>query len=138
MTQKLTQREVAPTLQRLAQQQKQCCAICQHPFTARDYAVLDHDHVTGYIRGAVHNSCNGAEGRVSTKARLSHTGVLSKDYLIGLGKYLEHHKVIHMPLIYPTHKNDDEKRIARNTKARKRRARLNRKAPSGRTTPKDN
>lgn len=32
------------------------CAICQEPL--RDYQVLDHDHVTGFVRGVLCGGCN--------------------------------------------------------------------------------
>lgn len=35
------------------------CAVCQHQYRK---LVLDHDHATGLVRGALCNGCNGAEG----------------------------------------------------------------------------
>jgi len=69
------------------------CEICGMVFTKRDYAVLDHCHETGKVRGAIHNSCNGGEGKVRHKASWSHKGVSKTDFLIGLGKYLEKYKL---------------------------------------------
>lgn len=122
MAQKLTASQVPTVLKQLVAKQGNKCAICGHHFTDRDGAVLDHNHDTGFIRGAIHRSCNGAEGKVKTKAHLGHRGVAAYDYLIGLGKYLENHKTPKFMLLHPTHLSDVEKREIRNTKARMARA----------------
>ena len=114
--------EVSSVLDQLVRKQKNRCGVCGKPFTARDKPVLDHCHDTGFIRGALHNSCNGAEGRVKTKAKLGHKGVSAADYIIGLGKYLAEHKTPTYKLIHPTHKSEEQKRLERNAKARKLRA----------------
>jgi hypothetical protein len=118
MPQQIRASQVASVLTQLVKRQKNKCAICNKPFTSRDKPVLDHCHTTGFIRGALHNSCNGAEGRVKTKAHLGHKGVSAYEYLIGLGKYLEHHASPKVNLIHPTHMTEEQKRIQRNTKAR--------------------
>ncbi len=115
--------EVKSVCDQLVKRQGSKCAICGKPFTPRDKAVLDHCHTTGFIRGALHNSCNGAEGRVKTKAHLGHKGVSAADYIIGLGKYLEEHQTPSFNLIHPTHMTEEQKRLKRNTKARAARAR---------------
>lgn len=123
MAKQLKSNQVASVLDQLVKRQGNKCAICGKPFTQRDRPVLDHCHDTGYIRGALHNSCNGAEGRVKTKAYLGHKGVHAHDYIIGLGKYLEKHSKPQIQLIHPTHMTDDQKRLKRNAKARAARAR---------------
>ncbi len=115
--------EVKSVLDQLVGKQGKKCAVCGKPFTPRDRPVLDHCHTTGFIRGALHNSCNGAEGRVKTKAMLGHKGVSSADYIIGLGKYLDKTKTPQYNLIHPTHMTEQQKREQRNAKARAARAR---------------
>lgn len=122
MARQLKASEVASVLAQLVKKQKNRCAVCGLPFTPRDGAVLDHCHDTGFIRGALHRSCNGAEGRVKTKARLGHKGVGASDFIIGLGKYLESHATPQYNLIHPTHETEEQKRIKRNARARKLRA----------------
>ncbi|QDP66073.1 MAG: putative recombination endonuclease VII [Prokaryotic dsDNA virus sp.] len=122
MARRLKVSELASVRKQLVTKQKNRCTICSKPFTAKDDAVVDHCHDTGFIRGAVHRSCNQAEGRVKTKARLGHRGVGAYEYIIGLGKYLESHSKPHLQLLHPTHRTEDEKRIERNKKARKLRA----------------
>jgi len=119
---KLKSSETAGVLKQLVTKQGNVCAVCNKPFTKRDYAVLDHCHKSGFIRGALHNSCNGAEGRVKSKAQMGHSGVSPTDYVIGLAAYLTFHKKIHYPLIMHNHLNEDEKRLKKNAKARKTRA----------------
>lgn len=123
MTQQMRPNQVDSVLKQLVARQGNKCAICNMPFSGRDKAVLDHDHDTGFIRGALHNSCNGTEGRIKAVARRGHRGVGSYDYLIGLGKYLEKHSTVQVALIHPTHMTPDQQRIARNAKARASRAR---------------
>ena len=122
MVRQLKPSEVASILAQLLAKQGKKCEVCGNPFTPRDYPVLDHDHTTGYIRGALHNSCNGAEGRVKTKAHLGHKGVSADDYLIGLGKYLEANKTPRYRFIHPAHMTEEQKRLQRNAKARTARA----------------
>ena len=119
---KLKVSETAGVLKQLVAKQSHVCAICGKGFTKADGAVLDHCHKTGFIRGALHRSCNGGEGKVRIKAQWSHKGVTPDDYLIGLGQYLQVHKTPKYPLIYHTHKDEDEKRLATNAKARRKRA----------------
>lgn len=123
MAKQLKSNQVASVLDQLVKRQSNKCAICGKPFTRQDRPVLDHNHDTGFIRGALHNSCNGAEGRVKTKAYLGHKGVHAYEYLIGLGKYLEAHSKPQIQLIHPTHMTDEQKRLKRNAKARAARVR---------------
>jgi len=117
--------EVAIVLQKLVLHQASKCAVCGHPFTKRDGAVLDHNHTTGHVRGAIHRSCNGAEGKVRFKAMLCHTGISSEKFVIGLGKYLEHHSKPRINLIHPDHLSKEDKiklqRRKRATKIKSRR-----------------
>lgn len=115
--------EVKGVLDQLVAKQGKKCGVCGLPFTPRDRPVLDHCHTTGYIRGALHNSCNGAEGRVKSKANLGHKGVSAHDYIVGLGKYLELNAKPRFNLIHPTHMTADQQRLQRNAKAKAARAR---------------
>mgnify|MGYP001943377607 CR=1 FL=1 len=96
--------------------------MCKKKIIGRDVAVLDHDHDTGFIRGVLHASCNGIEGRMKSLAQRGHKGVTSAEYIIGLGKYLEHHKQPRIGALHPTHKTEQQKKDARNARARKARA----------------
>ena len=122
MTRQLKNNEIAAVRQQLLKRQGGRCAVCGHVIAGRDKSVLDHDHDTGFIRGVLHSSCNGIEGRMKSLAHRSHKGVLSADYIIGLGKYLEHHKKPRIGAFHPSYKTEQQKKDARNAKARKARA----------------
>lgn len=122
MIRQLKTNEVESVLSQLVKKQDNKCAICGQFFTQRDYPVLDHDHDTGFIRGALHNSCNGTEGKIKVRAHFGHSGVSAYSYLIGLGKYLEAHKKPMWNFIHPNHLSENEKRLVRNKKARIKRA----------------
>ena len=123
MARQLRPSEVKSVCDQLVKRQGNVCAVCSQKFTPRDKAVLEHCHTTGFIRGALHNSCNGAEGRVKSKAHLGHKGVAADDYIIGLGVYLLRHKTPQFNLIHPTHMTEDQKRLQRNAKAKAARVR---------------
>ncbi|MEH6358729.1 MAG: endonuclease domain-containing protein [Pseudomonadales bacterium] len=125
---KLKVSETAGVLKQMVARQGHVCAVCDKGFTKTDGPVLDHCHKTGFIRGALHRSCNGGEGKVRVKAQWSHKGVTPDEFLIGLGKYLDVHKKPRYPLIYHSHKSDDEQRLAKNAKARRKRATAKKKA----------
>ncbi|WCA46218.1 recombination DNA endonuclease [Caulobacter phage DCM] len=97
------------------------CALCGKAGVASD-PVLDHCHKTGAVRGTLHRSCNALLGKVENNAgRFGVAGHLM-EFCFGIGPYLQKHKFPITGLIHPTHKTEDEKRIARNAKARKTRA----------------
>ncbi len=78
--------------------------------------MLDHCHTTGAVRGTLHRSCNSLLGKVENNA--ARFGVKSLPaFLNGAAKYLQRHTTNITGLIHPTHKSEDEKRLARNAKA---------------------
>ena len=52
----------------LVKKQGGLCALCGLPFTPGT-EVLDHDHLTGHVRGAIHRACNSTLGRVENGRR---------------------------------------------------------------------
>ena len=94
--------------------------MCQLPGVDGD-PVLDHCHTTGAVRGTLHRSCNSLLGKVENNA--ARFGIKSLPaFLHGCAGYLQRHATNITGLIHPTHKTDDEKRLARNKKAVKVRA----------------
>lgn len=113
--------------------QQGLCPLCKKPIdltrmgTGSGY-VVDHDHITGEIRGVLHRGCNGAEGKVFN-AIARWTG-LGQDYtktiewMKNLIQYLE---APGYGVIYPDHKTAAEReeaaRLKRNKEAALKRAR---------------
>lgn len=117
---KLKTTEVATARLDLLQAQAYRCGLCKLVCNAGD-AVLDHDHGTGAIRATLHRSCNALLGKVENNYRRYGVSNLAA-WAQGMPAYLQQHAVNRTGLLHPSHKTADEKRIARNTKARKARA----------------
>lgn len=114
--------EVAQVRLALVKAQKGRCPLCPRPLKPQD-AVLDHDHDKGHIRAAVHRGCNGAEGKIKgALKRYVGRDVDPTEYLRRLADYLTRHETPQVPLYHPTHRTPEEKRLAKNAAARKRRA----------------
>ncbi|AGZ17269.1 putative DNA endonuclease VII [Proteus phage PM16] len=122
---KITRGQVRSTSLKLLKEQGGLCAVCLKPIdlSIKGEMVLDHSHDTGLIRGVLHRSCNSSEGKVANAA--GRWGAKSMDYkdiiqyLKQLIQYLEKEPT---NLIYYNHLTEEEKRVQRNTKERKRRA----------------
>lgn len=85
--------------------------------------MLDHCHQTGAIRSVLCRTCNGGEGKVKTSAVRYGRGLLNYiEWLENLAKYLRHHTDNPSKLMYPSHKTEEDKRLAKNKKARQQRA----------------
>lgn len=97
------------------------CALCGLDLKLPD-AVMDHDHDTGFCRGVLHRGCNSLLGKIENNHKRYGVPQVGA-FLHGAAKYLSTHAFPPAdPLIYPTHKTAEEKRVARNAKARKARA----------------
>lgn len=94
--------------------------MCKLPGVSND-PVLDHCHTTGAVRGTLHRSCNALLGKVENNAARFGVRSLSA-FLHGAASYLQLHTTNITGLTHPTHKTEDEKRLARNLKAVKKRA----------------
>lgn len=105
----------------LSKRQGGLCAICQTPLTLAG-SCLDHDHYTGQIRGVLCRNCNGIEGKIKNLVVRGKRNMLMKDYLGRIILYWIHHEQDRTGLMHPTHLTEDEKRVKRNEKARKTRA----------------
>lgn len=96
------------------------CALCKLP-CSYPQAVLDHDHSTGAVRGVLHRGCNALLGKVENNHR--RYGVVSlAAFCAGVAGYIMKHITNITGTLHPTFKTDEEKRLARNAKARKTRA----------------
>ena len=116
---KLKAKEIKEWRDKLLKRQKGVCPLCKQELLPED-AVLDHCHVTGHIRGALHGGCNRAEGKaINWIYRTKSDDPV--EFAKNLAKYWKK-DYSELP-IHPTHKTPEEKRLARNAKARKARSR---------------
>lgn len=117
---KLKYSEIAPFRNAMLRSQGGRCALCQLPCSEAD-ACLDHDHQTGFVRGVLHRSCNALLGKVENNEKRYGIKSLTA-FLHGAATYLQNHGLRTTGTLHPKHKTDEEKRLARNAKARKKRA----------------
>lgn len=117
---KLKVSEIATVRLQLLQKNSMRCALCSLPCST-EQAVLDHCHSSGLVRDTLHRSCNALLGKVENNFKRYGVSNLSA-FLHGCVAYLQRHETPVTDMIHPTHKTADEKRLARNAKAKKARA----------------
>lgn len=114
--------EVRGYREELLREQGGKCALCGEAITGNE-AVLDHCHTTGRIRGVLHRGCNAGLGHIENNApryRLTDIRRLTK-WLRAIPAYIHGQYEDHP--FHPTYRTEEEKRLRRNTLARKRRER---------------
>ena len=121
---RLTTAQVAPARAKLLQLQKYKCPLCQGSMKGGGKKpALDHNHDTGYIRDVLCLNCNGMEGKIHNLARRGGGKDGAHAFVCALIRYWERHEEPqHGGILHPTHKTAEEKRLATNAKARKKRA----------------
>ena len=130
MHRKLKTTEVTPARDILLKKQEYLCPLCTGRMkTLKDkQPVLDHCHTSGFIRDVLCRNCNGIEGKVFNLARRARNTLTETQWLKNLIDYHERHATPqHGGVLHPTHKTEAEKRLARNKKAREKRAALKEK-----------
>ncbi len=115
--------EVALYRAKLMLAQGRKCALCGQTMKPAD-ACLDHDHHSGAIRAVLCRNCNRGEGRVRTVATACKRSGTQLEWLKSLVEYLTKHQYPQTQFLHPTFKTDEEKRLARNKRAQRRRAAL--------------
>lgn len=119
--QKLTYAGVATVRATLLLRQGGKCALCG---CAPKTPCLDHCHTNGWVRGVLCSGCNAMLGKLENnrgRYGLSDFGKFTQ-FLGRVAGYLHQHSTGPTNLLHPTYKTADEKRLARNAKARKTRA----------------
>ena len=96
------------------------CPICGQWF--EEYPekdiVIDHDHTTGVIRGAICRHCNRAEGKIRTWCVCAKRQLTALQWLVALTKYLWFHREPQTEWLHPTYKSPEEKQQIKREKAR--------------------
>ena len=109
--------EIAVYRKDMLAKQFNICPLCDTPITA-DKAVLDHAHGSGHIRAVLHRGCNTILSKVENNYK--RMGV-SMDQLYGMcspiAEFLEDDYSANP--FHPLHRTSEEKRVARNARARK-------------------
>lgn len=111
--------QIAAVRAKLLADQRGLCALCGLQLLPAQ-AVLDHCHTDGYIRGVLHRGCNSLLGKVENNHKRYGVSNLTA-FLLGVTPYL-HSSKLKYNLLHPSFKTEEEKRLARNAAARKRRA----------------
>ncbi len=138
MSVKLKRTQVAKAREILQKQQNNRCALCNADFTEvtlkgrkrvpKYTATLDHCHNHGYVRAVLCRNCNGKEGEIFNRATSCKRDGTALEWLERLVGYWKHHLEPKTNYIHPDHKSEDDKRLARNAKERKKRAEAKAKA----------
>ena len=119
---RLPRTQIAAVRIQILEQQNMRCALCNLPL-AKDKAVLDHCHSTGYVRAVLHSSCNALLGKLENG--MKRFGVTnSSAFLHGAASYIQQHAVPQTNLLHPLYRDDEAKRLRKNKLARVRRAKL--------------
>ncbi len=122
MLRKLKNKEIPVVRKELLTKQDNKCYMCGFDLSNSNNKNihLDHSHSTGLVRSVLCARCNQLQGKVekmynrfTPKVRKSTKD--ERNFYLGLYRYLD---VISTNYIHPTYKTANEKRIARNKKAR--------------------
>lgn len=106
----------------LSEKQGGLCLLCSIKLEGNN-PCLDHDHITGRIRGVLCGNCNGLEGRLFNLARRGKRERTPADFVASVLDYWEVNKLYPNDLWHPDHRTPEEKRVLRNKRARQKRKR---------------
>lgn len=122
---KITRGQVRSISLKLLKEQGGVCLVCKKPIDLgiKGEMVADHNHLSGNIRGILHRSCNSGLGKLDNAVgRWISKSMQYSDIVPMLKNIVEYYEREETKYIYYNHLTEEEKRIQRNTKERKRRA----------------
>lgn len=119
--QRITSSGIPAYRKALLQKQVGKCALCERKPTV---PCLDHCHSTGVNRGVLCRGCNALLGKIENNAARNGLGDFNNlfRYLSKIPAYIVAGQRGGTGTLHPTFKTAEEKRLARNAKARKTRA----------------
>lgn len=117
---KLTSAQIATVRLHILTKQGGKCAVC-HRVIQQNNACLDHDHVTGRIRGVLCRVCNRAEGKIQGITTVVKNIMDGDEYLSNIIQYRKWHRENPSSAIHPTHKSAEEKKELRKVRAKRER-----------------
>lgn len=108
---------------KLLEKQNHKCALCGIDLREKEPKDLcvDHCHKNGKIRAVLCRNCNGIEGKIFNLVNRAKRERTPLEFLRTLAEYWDMHdanSINDTTLFHPDHKSADEKRIAKNKKAR--------------------
>lgn len=121
---KITRGQIRSVARKLGADQGGVCPLCLNEleFTTKGAVVVDHDHVTGEIRGALCRSCNAGEGKAFNAVGRWIVGKMDYDKVIpALRRLADYLEKSGSGLMYYNHKTEGDKRAARALREKARR-----------------
>lgn len=120
---RIRQSELPAIRSQIQTSQNDLCPIC-HCDLRDKVPCLDHDHVTGCIRGVLCANCNQIEGKIKNLARRGKRELPPKLFLQNILAYWDIHAERPDQRLHPTHLTGEERRLRRNAKAKARRKKI--------------
>lgn len=113
---RITAREIRELREQYLEAQLNLCALCSQPLTPQD-AVLDHDHKSGQLRCTIHRFCNTFLGKIENGIVRNRIDDLQLENILrNLQAYMQATK----PLLHPTHRTPEERKVRAKKRARAR------------------
>ncbi len=117
---RIKQSEIPTYRQLYAQEQNNICPLCNKEILD---PVLEHDHKGGQLRGTTCRKCNSALGAIENAGK--RYGIALPD-LIQITKNFESHINNTKPILHPTYRTPEEKKVRAKVRAKKRLAQKSR------------
>lgn len=126
--QRIKTKDIATYRQLYATEQQNICPLCSKDIQD---PVLEHDHVSGRLRGTTCRKCNSALGAIENAGKRYGIPLAT---LIQITKNFEQHINNTKPVLHPTHLTPEEKAARTKRKAKRRRENA-KKAKTEKTQP---